>query len=190
MAFSPDGRTLAVGDENGNVTLWNTSTRRRAGALAEGSIVLSVAFSPDGRTLAVGDQNGNVTLWNTSTRRRAGALAEGGIVNSVAFNPDGRTLAVGDQNGNVTLWDAATRRRSATLAEGGTDVIAGFSPDGRTLAISLNDNVEFLQQVFWILPGKSIESIVCGEVRRNMTQAQWTANAPGQPYQKTCPTYP
>jgi hypothetical protein len=32
--------------------------------------------------------------------------------------------------------------------------------------------------------------LICGEVRGNMTQDQWMANVPNQPYQKTCPAYP
>ena len=35
-----------------------------------------------------------------------------------------------------------------------------------------------------------LSRLICGEVRRNMTQAQWTANVPGESYQKTCSAYP
>jgi WD40 repeat protein len=135
VAFSPDGRTLAVGDESNDVGLWSVVTGRRIAAFAEGSPADSVAFSPDGRTLAVGDENGNVGLFNVVTGRRIAALAEGNYVASVAFSPDGRTLAVGDDNGEVGLWNVVTGRRIAALAEGNSVASVAFSPDGRTLAV-------------------------------------------------------
>ena len=118
-------------------------------------------------------------------------LAEGSAVESVAFSPDGRTLAVGDVGGHVGLWDTATGQRTATLAEGSPVYSVAFSPDGQTLAVGdLNGDVALLRQSLWNLTGGFLSRLICGEVRRNMTQAQWTANAPGQPYQKTCSAYP
>ena len=134
VAFSPDGRILAVGDNRGDVGLWDVATGRRT-VLAEGSPVYGVAFSPDGRTLAVGDARGDVGLWDVATGRRTAILAEGSTVASVAFSPDGHTLAVGDVGGSVGLWDLATRRRTATLAEGNSVNSVAFSPDGHTLAV-------------------------------------------------------
>jgi hypothetical protein len=65
-----------------------------------------------------------------------------------------------------------------------------FSPDGQTLAIGdLNGNIALLRQSLWDLPGGFLSRLVCGEVRMNMTQVQWMANAPGQSYQKTCSAY-
>jgi WD40 repeat protein len=39
VAFSPNGRTLAAGDGNGHVCLWDTATGKRTATLTEGSIV-------------------------------------------------------------------------------------------------------------------------------------------------------
>jgi len=135
VAFSPDGKTLAVGDFGGRVGLWDVATGRQIAALAEGSgAVYGVAFSPDGKTLAAGDSGGRVALWDVATGQPTAALAEGSPVLSVAFSPDGKTLAAGDGDGRVGLWDVATGRRTAALAEASPVRGVAFSPDGKTLA--------------------------------------------------------
>jgi WD40 repeat protein len=89
------------------------------------------------------------------------------------------------------LWDTGSGQRTATLAEGSPVYSVAFSPNGQTLAIGdLNGNVTLFRQGLWNLTGSFLSRLICGEVRKNMTQAQWAANALGQPYQKTCPAYP
>jgi dipeptidyl aminopeptidase/acylaminoacyl peptidase len=141
--------------------------------------------------LAVGDSSGNISLWDTDTGNRTATLAEGSRVTSVAFSPDGHTLAAGDLGGNVSLWNTTTRQRTATLAEGSEVASVAFSPDGNTLAAGdASGDVVLHRQSFSNLTYGFFARLICGEVRKNMTTAQWTANAPGQPYRETCPSYP
>src|SRR5262245_64288570 len=45
VAFSPDGRTLAAGDDSGDVGLWDVATGHKTATLREvGSLVFSVAL--------------------------------------------------------------------------------------------------------------------------------------------------
>ncbi len=58
MAVSPDGRVLAIGQSEGTVTTFDTSSRRKLGKYRIGGaigagLVQTLAFSPDGATLAV-----------------------------------------------------------------------------------------------------------------------------------------
>ena len=71
LTFSPDGRTLAVGDGNGATYLWNIAARHLTAILADASIegVGAVAYSPDGRMLATADQDGNTYLWKVASGR-------------------------------------------------------------------------------------------------------------------------
>ena len=144
VAYSPDGRTLAVGEDDGHdgqLSLWDVSGRRQIAVLAREGAVGGVAFSPDGRTLAAGvepllGRGGVVELWDVATRRQVGtAGTTAGPLYAVAFSCDGHTIAVGGAEGTA-LWDLRTRRGS-DLASAGFDAgtAAAFSPDGRLLAV-------------------------------------------------------
>jgi WD40 repeat protein len=137
--FSPDGKTVATADSDGNIRLWAAATGQETGAPMSSGLepVDAVAFSPDGTTVAAASTDGTVQLWNTSTgQETGGAIAAGSVaVDELAFSPDGKTLATADQDGNVRLWDVATRAPvGAAIATGAALTGLGFSPDGDTLA--------------------------------------------------------
>lgn len=84
VTFSPDGRTVALGDRApeptlalnsvGWVELWDYSDPNSPvfqGGLARGESVYDLTFGPDGRILAVFDGDG-VSFWDTDTARSPG----------------------------------------------------------------------------------------------------------------------
>ena len=153
VAFRPDGRTLAAGDGNGSIYLWDVAIRHLITSLAdpESVGVVSEAFSPDGRTLAAGDHQGGKNLWDVATGHLITSLADPGSasVNSVAFSPDGRTLATSGADGGILLWDVATGRLVATHTDPGTRGVysVAFSPDGRMLAAADTNGSIYLWHV-------------------------------------------
>jgi WD40 repeat protein len=163
VAFSPDGRILAVGSADSHVWLWNVADPARPEPLGQPLIdsgpVATMAFSPDGRTLVAGSDNGTIRLWNISNPAQPAAIglplpvagALGGVP-SLAFSPDGRTLAAGSGDGKVWLWNVADSAHSALLGQplsGPANIVYGvaFSPNGRTLAAGSLDHRVWLWNV-------------------------------------------
>jgi RNA polymerase sigma factor (sigma-70 family) len=109
VAFSPDGRMLAVGRPDGSVTLWELATgRRRLRMPGHADAVMGLAFAPDGRTLAGAGDDGTVRLWDAATGRELDKKAgHRGSVRSLALSPDGKLLATGGGDTTALLWDVA-----------------------------------------------------------------------------------
>ncbi|MEU6996131.1 hypothetical protein ABZ953_36450 [Streptomyces sp. NPDC046465] len=146
LAFTPDGRTLAVGGLNregrGLVQLWDTvSLKPRSTVLVPGGEVISVAIAADGRTLAIGGANGKVRLWDLGKRRaRAMFFVQATDVILLTFSPDGRTVATSGNDLRIRLWETATGKARTTLAGHSASIVdLAFSSDGRSLASSATD---------------------------------------------------
>jgi serine/threonine-protein kinase len=146
VAFSPDGRTLAVADGSGSTYLWKLATLRHVATFTTSHMAaIRVAFSRDGKMLAVGGNNGECSVWDLATRRRIVTVTDGigGIV-SVAFSPDGKFIATGSTSVNrADLWRIATGNRVATFWNPPRDFgsTVAFSPDGKTLAILATSHI-------------------------------------------------
>ena len=124
LAFSPDGKTLAIGTR-GKLLLWNWADTKDPRSIAISGnprfgppSVDCLAFSPDGATLAVksGNENGKAAvLLDVATGETLRTFEipriERWYLRVLVFSPDGKLLAANiDENegGGVALWETST----------------------------------------------------------------------------------
>jgi WD40 repeat protein len=136
VAFSPDGKTVAIGSGN-QVRRWDLKSGQellpRLKASRDG--VASLSFSPDGAFLAAAGGGSAIHVWDLARAKEAfGDRGSQGRLLCLAFSPDGKTIATGDRDSRVRLWDRSGKElRALSLPNTWADAIA-FTPDGRTLA--------------------------------------------------------
>ena len=119
IAFSPNGNTLASGNTDGTIHLWDTVTGANQRTFTGYTrLVRSIAFSPDGTTLASGNEDGTVLLWELSPTTELllfGDVNRDGMVNAqdlviVAARFGQREQNDADINGDgvVNIFDLVT----------------------------------------------------------------------------------
>ncbi len=182
MAFSPDGKTIAVGVHDYSekakanfISLWHIATgketRRLPGHKNRFSGYYRVLFAPDGKHLASAAGDLTVRVWDTATGQEVWRL-DNYPFPSIAFSADGKALLIGCNRRNVGIareraaihWvDPATSQVIRKMEEGLparlTDL--ALSPDGKTLAGSFIGTT-----ILWDMPAAS-------ELRR------WKTSDPG-----------
>ncbi|PPS77231.1 MULTISPECIES: caspase family protein [Streptomyces] len=138
LAFSSDGRLLAVASEELGVSVWGVTgdcpseeARWDPGETEDFTRVRTVAFSPVGHLLAVSSAQGT-TLWDVAGGDRA--LLDGGPhARATCFSPDGGLVAVAAE-GRVALYSVATRTRVGSVdVPSGNDL--AFTCDGSRLVV-------------------------------------------------------
>ncbi|OAQ23208.1 hypothetical protein K457DRAFT_1868390 [Linnemannia elongata AG-77] len=155
-AYSPDGKTLAVGVGDGTISLYETATWEKTRTFSGHiSSVKSVVFSPSGQQIASGSSDNTVRLWDAQTGALDAILSgHTSFVNSVVFSPSGQQIASGSDDNTVRLWDAQTGAPGAILS-GHTSWVTSvvFSPSGQQIASGSDDKTVRLWDAQTGVPG-------------------------------------
>jgi WD40 repeat protein len=118
LAFSQDGKTLAVGEWGPFVRLYDVRTKKLQATLDHWCMISRVAFLADGKTLVLSGGIGKDGLppeavlrdVATGERRRSirvppdSVRLEGESFTAQAFSADGKLWATGSADNSIKLW--------------------------------------------------------------------------------------
>jgi len=118
VTFSPSGRILASGGQDGAINLWDPiSGRQLASFAAHRSCVNALAYSPNGQLLASGSCDGTAKVWDADTNEIKHTLTgHNGEIRCLAISPDGTLLVTGGDDRHAKVWDLASGELIRTLS--------------------------------------------------------------------------
>jgi WD40 repeat protein/transcriptional regulator with XRE-family HTH domain len=143
--LSPDGTRLALADDLGSTTLWNTETGEQIVKFSQSDGVLVVAFSRDGKQIATADRS-DVKVWDAATGEEVASFSKPNqLFSGLDFSPDGKRLAASSQSSLIWVWDLQTGQELHTLY-GHTNSVNSirFNMDGTQLASASSDRKIFI----------------------------------------------
>jgi WD40 repeat protein len=157
LAISPDGESIAVGDDQGTVYLWDSSRPHHRPDFesvtlpadrhwrAHDKAIRNLKFLRFGNRPVIisGSDDGMVKQWDAgSLHATALDMADrGNPIRSIASSPDGKLLAAGSSDGLVRLWNVETGKyirqfEKPSYAQADYELYAvSFTGDGNHLAV-------------------------------------------------------
>ncbi|KAG8990820.1 hypothetical protein FRB94_013083 [Tulasnella sp. JGI-2019a] len=145
VAWSPDGRRIVSGSDDGTLCLWDPSTGAPVGEAWKfhTGVVRCIAWSPDSKMIVSGSDDHSIQLWNSTTGARIGDAWNGhtDLVLSVAWSPDGKRVASGSADHTLRVWDPSTGEPvpEAWMGHTGWLWYVAWSPEGKRIAFRSND---------------------------------------------------
>lgn len=170
LAFSPDGKQLAIGSEDGVLRVIEFGTAKAVYTSPSRNVRIErVAFSPNGKLVAIGDSNSQIGVYVPGGKGNQLAMGVQGVdtggVLGVAFSSDGASVFSCGHDGKVRLTagpgpdgesvgNTATKLREF-VGHSGTVTGLAVTTDGKFLVTSGDDKTV---RVWDVTAGKQLRS--------------------------------
>ncbi|HEX4427122.1 MAG TPA: hypothetical protein VH079_17115 [Terriglobales bacterium] len=164
LAFSSDGKTLAIGRISGQISFHTVSDPNTDPAFVDIYTPLravnvgAVAYSPDGQFLATGalfghtilaeQEHAPIKIWRVADNSLVKVYAgEAVTVHQLAWSPDGRYLAAAMDDRAVRIYSPDKADEPIAVQKFGSEIVysVSFSPDGHKLAVGAGDGASIFQ---------------------------------------------
>ncbi|CAK1542103.1 unnamed protein product [Leptosia nina] len=148
----PDGRTLIVGGEASNLSIWDLASptpRIKAELTSSAPACYALAISPDSKVCFSCCSDGNIAVWdlhNQTLVRQFQGHTDG--ASCIDISADGTKLWTGGLDNTVRSWDLREGRQLQQHDFSSQIFSLGYCPTGEWLAVGMeNSNVEVLHAV-------------------------------------------
>ncbi|XP_014209097.1 protein groucho isoform X1 [Copidosoma floridanum] len=145
----PDGRTLIVGGEASNLSIWDLASptpRIKAELTSSAPACYALAISPDSKVCFSCCSDGNIAVWdlhNQTLVRQFQGHTDG--ASCIDISADGSKLWTGGLDNTVRSWDLREGRQLQQHDFSSQIFSLGYCPSGEWLAVGMeNSNVEVL----------------------------------------------
>jgi WD40 repeat protein len=142
-AFSPNGKVLVSGTQDGTVHFWNLVTGKDSQMRGYASKVALTEWSANSRFLATAAGN-DVVVWDFGGKGPEGThplelRGHTERVSALAFQPNGPWLASAGRDWRISLWQPGRETVAVDAHLTGGEITAiRWSPDGQRLAVGEN----------------------------------------------------
>jgi RNA polymerase sigma factor (sigma-70 family) len=125
MAYSPDGRVLALENADGTISLWEIATLKERGRIGHKAAAeisaeppfrqgVILAFSPDGGLLATRAGH-DVVVWDVAAGKEIGRFkGHEEEITALTFFADGKSLVSGSADTTSLVWDTSKLKRETS----------------------------------------------------------------------------
>ena len=168
IAISPDRQMLAVGEKEGDVSIWDLSNNTIVRTLGIDEGVWRLTFSSDNRSMAVANDSA-ISVWDVKSGDRRQTLHPQFPVTLIGFSPtDDRLVVAFEQTGELEIL-SLDGSESVTLDEHRGIASASFSSDGQRLLSAGNQTIRIYhaksgEQLCEIKASGGFENaLLCGE---------------------------
>jgi WD40 repeat protein len=174
LAFSPDGRRVAIGADHGVVRVVSTRGRRALNLRGHTDTVNGIDFSPDGASLVTASDDETARIWNL----RAGSLTavlrgHDGVVRSARFTSGGTSVVTAGADGTIRTWAVSADPVRARLVapDGGKVTDVAFAPRGVRVAAASEDGVAMIWN---LVDGRLLHTLRHGPETTGVESAQFS----------------
>jgi hypothetical protein len=151
VATCPDGRTLAMGLEDGRILIYDMIEKRVRTTLdVHKGPVWGLEFFPDAHRFVSGSEDGTVNVWELGKSKPIKSLPHPTGVRAIALQRDGLWVATGDRSGQLQIWNLEEEAPVCIFDHGSSIHSISFASDGLSVASAGADRATKL----WNIPTK------------------------------------
>jgi WD40 repeat protein len=165
LAFSPNGKTLAVGFARSSLHLVDISSGKEVSTTGGGHHVpvRGLGVAPAGKVLITHAPGDAVRLWDMSSGKELRRVSAVVLSSLATMTADGKALAATDPEGNVVVYEGATGNVVRTMEGRPKNPLSDltFSDDGKSLAAR-----EYFTREVWVW------DVATGKARATLRGAQ------------------